>query len=287
VPEKFFQMYYPEKLDLPHDARFPNDSLHPSLRNFQDALNIGNINEGVLRNVIAAYQGMITCLDEMIGEILGELERQKMAENTYVIYTSDHGESLGEHGLFYKQCSYEASVGVPLIVTGPDVKSDTVIDNPVSLVDMYPTILEMAGLETEPGLPGTSWLPAARGDNNDSKAFVFSEHHGNFIREDWYMVVQRHFKYTHYSGGKPSLFNLRADPFEMNDLASNPEYENVLESMDKALFSVVNPEEISLRAKKDLGLIGPNGEDYTQTLSVAELEEGRRNGRFAPESSAI
>ena len=72
----------------------------------------------MLRRTIAAYYGMITCMDDMIGEILDELQDQGLYENTYIIYTSDHGESMGEHGLFFKHCSYEGAIGVPLVITG-------------------------------------------------------------------------------------------------------------------------------------------------------------------------
>jgi choline-sulfatase len=278
VPQKYFDMYDPDTVPLPHDARFPNDSLHPQVRNMQDALDLGELPEPLMRRAIAAYFGMITALDENVGRIVAELKAQNLYDNTYIVYMSDHGESLGEHGLFYKQCSYEASVGVPLIVKGPGLPAGRRIDQPVSLVDLYPTIMEMAGLETEPDLPGKSWLPLIRDGRQQRNDYVFSEYHGNFFKQDWYMLVRGDYKYTYYVNDRPSLFNLREDPMEMNDLALDPAYASVLEEFETLLRGIVDPEAVSLRAKRDLGLIGKDGQDYTLTLTYPQLAEMIRQG---------
>ena len=293
VPKKYFEMYHPGKLELPNDASFPNEKLHPALRHFQQALDLGEVTDDMLRRTIAAYQGMISCMDDMIGEILEELATQGLADNTYIIYTTDHGESLGEHGLFYKQCSYEGSVGVPLIMKGPGIPAAKKINEPVTLVDLYPTVLDIAGLNTEPDRPGNSLLPLARGQELDRpgrdrpgherQQFAFSEYHGNFFRHDWYMLVMGDYKYTYYAKERPSLFNLRLDPRENSDLGQDPQYAAMLEDFESLLRTVTDPDAVSLRAKQQLGLIGPNGEDYTETLSVSELVDGRKRGDFLPE----
>ena len=259
IPEQYFNLYYPDNIHFPVDARFPNMNLHPALCHFQKALGLGEVTEEMLRTTIAAYYGMVTCLDEMIGQILAELQKQGFADNTFVIYTSDHGESLGEHGLFYKQCSYEGSVGVPLVLRGPGVPKGKAIDAPVSLIDMYPTVMEVAGLQPEADLPGRSWLPLARGEQQDRPDYAFSEFHANFLEEDWYMLVRGDFKYTYYTHQRPSLFNTREDPHECNDLALAPGYKGVLEQFETLLRNILDPEAVSLRARKDLGLIGSDG----------------------------
>ena len=211
---------------------------------------------------------MVTCLDDMIGEILTVLEATGMAEDTYVVYTSDHGESLGEHGLFYKQCAYEGSVGVPLVLRGPDIPAGHVESRPVSLVDLYPTILDMAGLTPEADRPGTSWLPLLAGEAGDRPDWAFSEFHGNFFPDDWYMLVRDDYKYIHYVNHAPSLFDLAADPQELTDLADRPEHAATVRAFETLLASLLDPEEVSLRSKRDLGLIGPDGRDNTQTPMV-------------------
>ena len=116
------------------------------------------------------------------------------------------------------------------------------------------------------------FLPSAlvRGESQDRPDFAFSEYHGNFLRHDWYMLVQGDYKYTYYVGERPSLFNLARDPGENIDLARNPVYAPVLERFRQLLYTVVDPEAVALEAKRDLGLIGPDGEDYTETLDHAE-----------------
>lgn len=262
IPDRYYDLYYPNNLELPFDARFPNESLHPSVRHFQEALNLGVVDEDVQRRTVAAYYGMITCLDDMIGELMAALDRHGFSDRTTIIYTSDHGESLGEHGLYYKQCAYEGSVGVPLILSGPDIPEGHRVDHPVSLVDLYPTILDWAGLKSEPDRPGHSWLPLIRGAS-PACDYAFSEFHGNFFRQDWYMLVQGDYKYIYYVKERPALFNMRKDPQEMNDLAADPAYADILKIFEQTLRSICDPDAVADHAKRDLGLIGPDGMDYT------------------------
>lgn len=286
VPQPYFDEYYPDRVVLPEDAHFPNDKLHPALRHFQSTLGIDGITEEDVRRTTAAYYGMITALDAMIGRIVDELKTQGMYDDTVVIYTSDHGESLGEHGLFYKQCSYEGSVGVPLIIRGPDLPGGQVRDQPVSLVDLYPTVLDLAGLDQDDDRPGHSWLPLLTGDDLD-RGFVFSEFHGNFFTDSWYMIRTERYKFTYYCGERSTLYDLDTDPGEFVDLAPNPGYASVLAEHQRLLHTVVDPEAVALRAKQDLGLIGPDGEDYTQTLTVDDVLAGQATGRFPPEPEKI
>ncbi|WP_460463988.1 sulfatase-like hydrolase/transferase [Arthrobacter pigmenti] len=283
VPEEYFDQYFPDKVEMPFDASFPNENLHPALRHFQRAQGTDGIRDEDVRRTVAAYYGMITAMDAMIGRIIDELKAEGLYDNTYIIYTSDHGESLGEHGLFYKQCSYEGSVGIPLIVKGPDLPAGQVRDNPVSLVDLYPTVLDMAGLDVEPDRRGTSWLPLIRDEATARPEWVFAEHHGNFFKDSWYMIRLRDYKYTYYCHERPTLYNVHHDPHEMQDLAGDARYAPVLAECEMVLRSVLDPEAVALRAKRDLGLIGPDGEDYTTFLTVEDLRKGRNEGRFKPE----
>ena len=289
VPGSYFDLYFPDSLRLPNDARFPNPDIHPALRHFQDACDFGTVAESTLRRTIAAYQGMITAMDEMLGEIIKTLKDENLYDDTYIIYTSDHGESLGDHGLFYKQSSYEGSVGVPLIVRGPGIAAGRTVENPVSLVDMYPTIMEMAGLDTPKELPGESWLPLARVDGSPSqrRQYVFSEFHGNFFHHAWYMLVKDGYKYTYYVNDRPTLFDLRNDPTENVDLATDETFGPILKDFETLLRTIVDPETVDREAKKDLGLLGTDGTDYTQTLTVDQLNLGIERGDFPAEPEKV
>ncbi|MEC0270091.1 sulfatase-like hydrolase/transferase [Paenibacillus anseongense] len=285
VPKPYYDKYYPDNVVMPHDALFPNDRLHPQVRNMQNALGLGEITEPDLRNLLASYYGMITALDDNIGRIIAELKAQNLYDNTYIVYMSDHGENLGEHGLFFKQCSYEASVGVPLIVKGPGLPSGQRIDQPVTLVDLYPTLMDIAGLETESDRPGMSWLPLIKdGRQQGRHDYAFSEYHGNFFKQDWYMLVKDGYKFTYYVNDRPSLFNLEEDPQEMTDLAGEESYRELFHQFEVLLREIVDPEAVSLRAKRDLGLIGSNGEDYTLTLTDPACKEWIKQGIFQDEA---
>ena len=268
VPQKYFDMYYPDNISMPHDAKFPNPDIHPAMQEWQRTNVFGEVTDDMLRRTISAYYGMITCMDEMIGEVIDELKREGLYDNTYIIYTSDHGESMGEHGLFFKHCAYEGSVGVPLVIKGPDIPAGKKIeDQSVSLIDLYPTILEIAGLESEPELPGASWIPLACGKDHKRTDIVFSEWHGAAFRGAWYMLVRDDYKYIWYEFHRPSLFNLKKDPKEEHDLASDPAHEKRLASFEKALYSILDPKATAMRAKCDLGLITPDGKDMTDSLT--------------------
>lgn len=275
VPQKYFDLYYPNNFEIPVDFNPDNENLHPAMKHFQEVLGIGKPSENDIRRVMAAYYGMITCMDEMIGEILEELEEQGMLDDTYIIYTSDHGEALGEHGLFHKSSPYDGSCGVPLIIKGPDIPQNQEISQPVSLVDMYPTILDMMevdAVENESG-PGHSWLPIARGEANNHPGYAFAEYHGHMNRYDWYMLFKENYKYIWYSNGlRPSLFKLKEDPDELEDLAGKEEYQPVLKQFERQLRTIINPEQVTLESKKQLGLISKRGEDYTEIMTCEDWE---------------
>ena len=288
-PKRYVDLYDIADVDLPFDARFPNVGLHPAVRFFQDARPF-DIDEAKLRRIIATYYGMITCMDDMIGEVLAELETQGLAATTYVVYTSDHGESLGEHGLFGKQTSYEGSVGVPLAIRGPGIAAGQRIDDPASLVDLYPTLLEMAGLDPtsgDVGRPGVSQLSRLQSQGGQRGECVFTEYHGGYFQRDWYMVTRGNLKYTYYAGGRPTLFDLTEDPQEMVDLVDDPAYGDSLAELDRELRGILDPDATAHRAKRDCGLIATSGEDYTETLSWEQLQSGRRSGRFAPRFKSV
>jgi choline-sulfatase len=282
APKAYSRMYDPADVDLPADAHFPNPSLHPAVRFFQQARPF-DMDERKLRRIIATYYGMISCMDDMLGELLAELDRSGLAENTYVVYITDHGESLGAHGLFDKQTSYEDSIAVPLIIRGPGIASGQRFDRPMSLIDLHPTLLELGGLPPESGdRPGKSLLPLLEGRAEQEEREVFSEYHGGFFQRDWCMLVRDQWKYTWYANDRPSLFDLREDPDELHDLAPDSSHAKVVRELDAALRRIADPDAVSRQAKRDLGLIGPDGTDYAETLSWEELQAGRETGRFAP-----
>lgn len=262
VPREYFEMYWPDNVDLPFDARFPNPDLPGACYEFQQWNDFGEVTEEMILRTRAAFYGMITCMDEMIGRIIDKLKAIGQYDNTCIIYTSDHGDSMGEHGLFFKLSPMEGSIGVPLLMRAGGIPPGRKIDTPVSLLDVYRTVLEIAGLEAEDEARGASWLPLARGEKRDAPD-VFCEYHGVGFRGAWYVLISGDWKYTWFEYYPPTLYNLKDDPQEMRNLAGEPDKAGLLADFERRLRRICNPEGVSARAKKQSGLIAPDGEDLT------------------------
>src|SRR5262245_6820269 len=173
----------------------------------------------MVRRAIAAYLGLVSFLDDNIGRILRALEQTGLAESTRVIYSSDHGDNLGTRGLWGKSTMYEESAGIPLVMAGPDVPAGNVCPTPVSLVDAFPTIIAGAGAAADPrdaALPGLSLLDIAQGLM--PRRTILSEYHAAGAATGSYMIRHRRYKYIHYVGMPPMLFDLERDPREKVDL---------------------------------------------------------------------
>ncbi len=257
APTEWCERYH--DADLPGAAaeRFPNPDLHPALRRMQRNLRLDEIEAPKMERVRRVYAAMISCMDAMIGELLDELERQGELQNTIVIYTSDHGEALGEHGLVFKHSPYRASLNVPLIVAGPGIPAGRRIERPVSLVDLHPTIRARFGLPVDPTRPGADLWPMITG-TDVTRGPVFAEHHANFITGGWFAIVDENWKYVHYPDERASLFDRRKDPDECRDLGADPAYASVREACRHQLLQVCDPQVVSAKAARDLGLSARN-----------------------------
>jgi choline-sulfatase len=230
APEPYFSMYYPE-VELPvippgHLENLPQAARVLRARHRME----GPFSEEEIRRARAAYFGMITRVDAQIGRLLDCLDEQGLANNTVVVHTSDHGEMLGEHGLWRKSTFYEQAARVPLQVRLPGgAFAARRVSECVSLVDVTATLLELAG-ETAAEraaarLDGASLLPCLRGEL-PWRDEVFGEYlaHGNDRPRA--MVRRGRWKlcYGHVAGGPPQLelYDLAADPGEFDNLAGRP-----------------------------------------------------------------
>jgi choline-sulfatase len=253
VPQEFVDLYPPESVPLPIRWREHDWTQHPALvhKREQQALN-EPFDEQTIRRALATYYGMVTFLDEQIGIVLRALEQSGQLENTRVVYTSDHGDMLGDHGMWWKSAMYDGAAAIPLIVAGPDVPARKAVSTPVSLVDGFPTIIEAVGAQLAPedtDLPGASLLRLAQDDDHDRT--VFSEYHAIFSTGGIFMVRDAQYKYVYYVDAPPQLFDMRADPQEIHNLADDPAYANVLKACDLKLRAICDPEEVDRRAKAD------------------------------------
>ncbi|MHC4623100.1 MAG: sulfatase-like hydrolase/transferase [Planctomycetota bacterium] len=200
--------------------------------------------ETVLRTR-AIYYAMCAETDAMVGEVLDETDRLGLAENTYFIFSSDHGENNMEHRQFYKMNMYESSVRVPLVIAGPGVKRGVTLDNIVSLIDIYPTLMDMANLKCPPGLDGESLMPLLQGKTNKSRNWALATFIGTASNTTMFMLRKDRWKYIAYPGYEPQLFNLADDPDEINNLARlKPE---IVRQFDADLRRIIDYEQVHRR----------------------------------------
>jgi choline-sulfatase len=253
VPEAYFNLYPPESLPMPVQWQPQEWPRHPVLvlKRHQQALD-QPFDEQAIRRALAAYYGMVTFLDEQIGLVLRALDESGQADRTRIIYTTDHGDQLGDHGLWWKSSMYEGAVGVPMIVAGPDVPDGKVSQTNVSLVDCFPGIVEAVGAELTPedaDLPGESIFRLAQ--QADRSRTVFSEYHAIYSPSGIFMIRNERYKYVHYVGYPPQLFDLIADPHETRDLAGDPRHADALAACERELRAICDPEQVDRRAQAD------------------------------------
>ena len=206
----------------------------------------------MVRRAIAAYMGLVTFLDDNVGRILRALEETGLATTTRVVYGSDHGDNLGTRGMWGKSTMYEESAGIPLILSGPDVPRGNVCATPVSLVDGFQTFMHALGAKADPSdaaLPGHSLLDIAQGYVPNRT--ILSEYHAAGAMTGSYMIRHGQYKYIHYVGLPPMLFDLERDPCERNDLGRDPASAAILRECEARLRSVVDPEAADALARAD------------------------------------
>jgi len=262
APQQFFDMYAENKVPWPEMYDTAERPRHPFLDAMRKCLCFDEpFDAAMVRRAIAAYFGLVTFLDDNIGKILRALEDTGLARNTRIIYSTDHGDNLGTRGLWGKSTMYEESAGIPLILAGPGVPEGKACDTPVTLVDAFPTFIHALGARPDPRdreLPGTSLLDIAQGAA--PRRTILSEYHAAGAITASYMIRHGNYKYIHYVGMPPMLFDLRADPGERNDLGRNPGFRAVCDECERLLRKVVDPEAIDRLARADQRLhIEKNG----------------------------
>jgi len=206
----------PPLAELP--AGYP-DEIHPHDRFIVEDFNLTEFSPEEQRRALACYYACVDYVDDCIGELLAGLRAGGQLENTVVIYASDHGDLAGEHGLWWKRSYYDGSARVPLLISGPGLAAGAGCGAPVELVDVYPTLCDLAGAPIPAGLAGESLLPLCRGeDAGPRKQRARCDFLPGGGRTSFRMVRDRRWKYAEFPEGPPVLFDLQEDPGETRNL---------------------------------------------------------------------
>ena len=234
MPEKFRQMYDPEKIELPPNFLPGN----PFLQNY-----LGTMRDEVLaefprdpaeiRRHIAEYYAIISHLDHELGRVMDKLEETGQTENTIIVFAGDNGLAVGQHGLMGKQSCYEHSNRVPLIFAGPGIPVGHRTDAYAYLLDIYPTLCELVGMEVPDSVEGISLVDAMHDDTVRVRDHIFYGY-----TDSQRAIKDRRYKLFEFATDKERatlLFDLEEDPWEMNNLADRPEHQERLEELRRAL----------------------------------------------------
>lgn len=252
APARYVRRYVTGDLELPPlPAGYPA-ALHPHDRFVVTDFRLTEFSRTRQRYALACYYASVHFVDVLLGDFLEGLRREGALDNTYVVYTSDHGEMGGEHGLWWKRTYYEASARVPLLVHGPGIpfgKRETI---PVELVDLFPTFCEWAKVGVPPGVDGETLVSLLNGrPSQRRKQLARTELLGGRPETRFRMVRSRRWKVVDFPDAPPRLFDLVTDPGETEDLYLAPPAEAPLPALKEPLVQSGAWAELGRRYEKE------------------------------------
>ncbi|GAB4532133.1 MAG: sulfatase-like hydrolase/transferase [Anaerolineae bacterium] len=254
VPEPFYSMYDPAAIPEPPNFRPSPGKPRANTTGFYHQLWLDHGQEWeAWQKSVAVYWGFVTLIDDQIGRLLQALEDEGMLDDTLVIFTSDHGEMLGQQGLWHKMVPYEEAIRVPLVMRCPRRISAGLRSKAVtSVMDIAPTILSVIGERIPEEMLGRDLSPAFQdGAEFQSDPFRFAEHKplGEWHRAvEWRLVTNNQFKYVWNHGDLDELYDLLADPYERLNLIDDPVMQPVVREYRALLRSWMRETSDPLRA---------------------------------------
>lgn len=231
-PREYYQRVDQSRLPAPVRPGAEAPEPHPFIRNRQEEFD--HLTDVEYRQIAAAYYGLTMLMDSYAGEVLAALDRLALRESTIVIWTSDHGEQIGEHGLLTKFVTREASIHIPLMISLPDGRAGDA-DALAEHVDLFPTVCELLGAATPDSVQGRSLVPLLEGRvPDDWRPAVFSEIHEN-CKPHIRMIRTREWKLNTYDDAPGELYDLAADPQELCNLIGRDEHRHVQAELEARL----------------------------------------------------
>ncbi len=248
-PSYYFDLYLNKRLPKPSVGDWAAAHNVPEEAARPDAWRGVRSAEEILR-ARAGYYGSITHIDHQIGRLLMFLQKKGLLHNTLILFTSDHGDMLGDHNLWRKTYAYEGSAHIPLIIKLPATfkREVTAVDRPVCLQDLMPTVLETVDVTIPPTVDGQSLLGLMQGQERPWREYVHGEHSTCYAEEqEMQYLTDGKMKYLWLPrAGQEQLFDLTRDPYEYHNLADDPDYGQVLALWRSRLVRVLKPRHAGL-----------------------------------------
>ena len=263
APAEHWGRYRHADIDMPRVGPIPYEALdtHSRWLYQQHGRDRFEVTEEHVRNARHAYYGMISYVDDKVGRLLQVLEETGLAGDTVVVFASDHGEMLGERGMWYKQTFFEDSARVPLMVSGPGVEAGRHA-GVTSLVDLFPTLLDLASGGKPPALAGPvhgeSWMPLLAGGGTRGSDAAICEYSDMGVCAPCRMIRVGSLKSIYTHGHPAQLFDLAADPRELRNVSGDPAYADREAALRQRLLADWDPEAINalvLRSQAERRLI--------------------------------
>ena len=227
LPPGFEEMYSAEDIPLPVNYYPQHPFDHGNYAGRDEVLLPFPRDPGIVKKTLAVYYAVISHLDQQVGRILDSLEQTGQADNTIIIFSSDHGLGVGSHGIRGKQNMYEHTINVPLIVAGPGLPEDERKTAQVYLRDLYPTVCELCDIPIPKTVTGKSFAPVLRGENESIHPFAigYFRDRQRMIRTDRWKLIE----YPHL--GRTQLFDMENDPYELRDLSGEKDWSEVQQKL--------------------------------------------------------
>jgi choline-sulfatase len=253
APQPFFDLYRDVELPRPYDRDAGTRLRHPVIDAMRGFWNYAEYFDADSERLgLQNYYGLCSFLDDNVSQVLDALDSNGQAGNTQIVYTTDHGDMIGNHGIWGKCFMYEDSVGIPLTLTGPGIDAG-VNPTPVSLVDLASTIEQAVG--ATPAAAVKEWQGRPLQDfiaRADSERPLLSEYHDGGSPCGCYMLRRGRWKLVFFSeGNAPLLFDLERDPREMTNLADDSAHASILSGLIAQFCEILDPEEVNRQAFAD------------------------------------
>ncbi len=252
VPREYYQRYQPGDIQPPASFDDPLSDRPGIYRRIQRVWQ--DLSWEQFSEATACYYASCSMIDEQIGRLLDRLDELGMRQNTVIVFTSDHGDYMGEHRLMLKGIpAFEGAYRVPLILSGPGIPAGRTVDPIVSLLDLAPTLTQLTAGEPFP-CQGRSLLPLLAGEENDWRSEAFAECHGQRLNYSQRVLWQDDYKYIFNGFDEDELYDLTHDPHELRNLTADEAHRPTLESMSARMWEIVHQTGDSTLAQAQYGM---------------------------------